>query len=140
MAGSYDREQLRGAAKEQRLHDYLFQHPVPSVRMAQKHLDCSYNTADNAVRRLERLRILRESTGQERNRLYRYEPYLALFDRQILKLPVEKESRKTESNRSHAPRVAGPTTRRTPEEAACRGSGTTRKRSFGLHPGTQTWR
>jgi len=70
--------------------------------MAQKHLDCSYNTADNAVRRLERLRILRESTGQERNRLYRYEPYLALFNRQILKLPVEKESRKTESDRSHA--------------------------------------
>ena len=96
------REQLRGAAKEQRLLDYLFQQPVLSVRMAQKHLDCSYNTADSAVRRLERLRILREFTGQERNRLYRYEPYLALFDRQILKLPAEKESRKTESDRSHA--------------------------------------
>jgi len=61
VAGSYDREQLRGAAKEQRLLDYLFQHPVLSVRMAQKHLHCSYNTANSAVRRSERLRILRES-------------------------------------------------------------------------------
>src|SRR5436309_12585605 len=94
--------ELRGAANEQRLLDYLFSTTVLAVRMAQKHLDCWYNTADSGVRRLERLSILRESTGQERNRLYRYEPYLALFDRQILKLPVEKGSRKTESDRSHA--------------------------------------
>jgi len=75
-----------------RLLDYLFEQPIISIRMAEKHLRCSYVTAANAVEGLQRLQILREITGQPRNRRYRYEPYLAVFDRQTLPSPDAEDN------------------------------------------------
>lgn len=40
-----------------------------------------YGTASSLVHRFEALGLLRETTGQQRNRRYRYEPYLKLFPR-----------------------------------------------------------
>lgn len=62
-----------------RLLDYLFERPIVSVRMVEKKLDCAYVTASRLVDQFASLGLLKEITGQQRNRRYRYEPYLALF-------------------------------------------------------------
>jgi len=64
----------------QRLLDYLFLHPLLSVRMVEQYLQCTFATASKLVEHGVSLGLLREVTGQQRNRRYRYEPYLALFE------------------------------------------------------------
>ncbi len=61
------------------LHDYLFIQPIVSVRMIEEHLGCNYMTASKLVEKFAGAGILEEITGGQRNRLYRYTPYLALF-------------------------------------------------------------
>ncbi len=65
-----------------KLLDRLYEQPLVNVRMVEKWLDCSYATANRLVGQFaDDLKILREVTGAERNRRYKYEPYLALFAR-----------------------------------------------------------
>jgi len=63
-----------------RLLDYLFEQPIVSVRMVERKLGCSYVTAGKLVDQFVELGLLREITGQQRNRRFRYEPYVALFE------------------------------------------------------------
>jgi len=65
-----------GAAQ---LVDFLFHNPVITVPMLRERLDCSYGTANKLIAGLERLGLVQEMTGWQRNRRYRFEPYLALF-------------------------------------------------------------
>ena len=69
------------AAAGLKLLDYMFEHPMLTVRMVERQLGCSYLTANNLVGQFEVLRLLKEMTGGRRNRRYRYEPYLALFEK-----------------------------------------------------------
>jgi len=69
-----------GGGSFARLLDYLFEQPIVSVRMVEKKLGCAYVTAGKLVDQLVRLGLLKEITGRQRNRRYRYEPYLALFE------------------------------------------------------------
>lgn len=73
-------QKIGGSILALRLLDYLFEQPVISVRMAQQNLQCAYVTAGKLVEQFVELGLLREITGGHRNRLYRYEPYLALFE------------------------------------------------------------
>lgn len=68
------------AALGMRLLDYLFEQPLVSVALVEKRLDCSFVTANRLVEQLAELSLLRETTGWQRNRRYRYDPYLARFD------------------------------------------------------------
>lgn len=68
-----------------RLLDYLFQHPIISAQMAEKHLGRSFVTTSRVIAHLEELGILHETTGRQRNRRYRYQRYLDLFDRQVVR-------------------------------------------------------
>lgn len=61
------------------LLDQLFRQPVVSARTVEALIDVSQPTASALVRDLERLGILRELTGQPRNRLFAYARYLDLF-------------------------------------------------------------
>lgn len=81
----------RSSVNALKLLDYLFEHPILSVGNAQEALGCSFRTAGGVVQELEKLDILKEITGGQRNRLYRYEPYVALFDRQALTMPETQE-------------------------------------------------
>lgn len=90
-------QHLAGSTNGLRLLDYLFEHPVISVRMAQELLNSSYVTAANIVQEIENLGILQEITGQQRNRLFRYEPYVTLFDRQALTIPESPDSENLDS-------------------------------------------
>ncbi len=65
-----------------RLLDLLFEYPIINIPFVQNKLQCNYNTANKIVKDLEELGCLKEITGYQRNRRYRYEPYLSLFDNQ----------------------------------------------------------
>ena len=58
----------------------LFRQPLINVRTATTLLDVTFPTANKLVARFEELGLLREMTGRSRARLFRYEPYLSLFD------------------------------------------------------------
>lgn len=58
----------------------LFERPLVNIKLAAALLDSTFPTASRAVSAFEELGILREVTGQRRSRIYRYEPYLSLFD------------------------------------------------------------
>ncbi|MEO5704265.1 MAG: Fic family protein [Candidatus Limnocylindrales bacterium] len=78
------REQNRAVASDLGAHgihalDHLFQQPVINVDALHKALDVSWPTANKLVQQLVERGLLKERTGQRRNRVFRYEPYLALF-------------------------------------------------------------
>jgi len=68
------------SALMQRLFDYLFEQPMFNVRMVEKHLGCSFAKANQLVSVLEESGLLQETTGWQRNRRYKFWPYLALFE------------------------------------------------------------
>ena len=74
------REEHRRRVKQQAILDYLFEQPLVSIQMVQQRLGCGYPTASKYVEQLAEEGILRETTGFQRNRRYRYDPYLALFE------------------------------------------------------------
>ncbi len=68
-----------------RLLDQLFKEPFITAARVQHRLGVSTQTAHDVVRRLEELGILREVTGRKRGRIFRYDDYLELFNRQMLR-------------------------------------------------------
>ena len=62
-----------------KLLDYLYLHPVLTIKNVQLHLQCTFRTASNVIEHLAKLNIIEETTGQRRNRAYRYTAYLELF-------------------------------------------------------------
>ena len=71
---------LSGSVKGVELLDYLFATPYTTVSRAANSLDVSYPTANNLVDSFVRVGILDEVTGQDRNRIFAYTPYLELMD------------------------------------------------------------
>lgn len=63
----------------QRLLEALFETPVVTVRQVQDKIDRSYPVANRLVAQFEEHGLLDEVTGQQRNRRFRYAPYLDLF-------------------------------------------------------------
>lgn len=63
-----------------RLLSELFRRPLLNVNLAADILGTTYPTASRLVSGLEELGILEEITGRRRSRIYRYEPYVSLFD------------------------------------------------------------
>jgi Fic family protein len=57
----------------------LYFRPVVTVRAVQDMTQVSFSNASKLVARFEELGILREMTGQRRNRRFKYAEYLALF-------------------------------------------------------------
>lgn len=66
--------------KELKLVEFLFGHPLTDIQTAQKHLGVSYNTAAGAIAKLEKANLLKEATGRQRNRIFRFAAYLDLFE------------------------------------------------------------
>ena len=71
-----DRVNTLGAVQ---LMDYLFENPVVNVQRVSEHLDCTFATAGKLVDQFEELGLLRETTGQKRNRQYEYAPYMKFW-------------------------------------------------------------
>lgn len=76
----------RGAANGLRFLDSLYQRPIFSVSGVSRHLNISSQAANNLINRILKLRIVTEITGQQRYRLFRYDPFIELFDDEIREL------------------------------------------------------
>jgi Fic family protein len=73
-------QHIRGSANGLRLLDLLYERPIVSVGLAARQLAVTNPTANNLVNQLENAGLLVEITGRHRNRLFRYENYLSLFE------------------------------------------------------------
>ena len=65
---------------ELKLTEFLFRHPLTDIQTAQKQLGVSYNTSAGAIAKLESANLVRETTGKQRNRVFRFAAYLELFE------------------------------------------------------------
>jgi Fic family protein len=70
----------RAAGNGHRILDKLFDHPLVTVATIRKWLQCTSPAANTLVARLAKLGVLKEITGYSRNRRFRFEPYLQLFE------------------------------------------------------------
>jgi len=70
----------RAAGNGHRILERLFDHPIVSVSQVRQWLDISPAGTNNLVNRLVAVGVLREITGYARNRRFRFEPYLRLFE------------------------------------------------------------
>lgn len=84
-------DEFASASNALTLHDRMFEKPTFSVNEAKEVMGCAYGTANTIVEKLEELELVREITGQERNRRYQYEPYVRLFDPDRLIVDRETE-------------------------------------------------
>ena len=77
------RERLRRERAAERLLqtlNVLFERPILNIRQLEAALNVPYRTAQRYVERLEALGILREVTGQARNRLYRADEIIHMLE------------------------------------------------------------
>ncbi len=63
-----------------RFLDVLFEHPVVTRRFVETTLGCSGPTAGSLIQQFVELGMLEETTGNRRNRRYRYAPYIRVFE------------------------------------------------------------
>lgn len=72
----------RAAGNGHRILERLYERPITSVAEVRKLLGTTFAGANQIVQRLVVLEILSEITGQARNRRFRYDPYVLLFEGQ----------------------------------------------------------
>ena len=70
----------RAAGNGHRVMDRLFDRPIVTVATVRDWLGVTPAAANSLVRRLVDIGLLREITGYARNRRFRFEPYLVLFE------------------------------------------------------------
>jgi hypothetical protein len=68
-----------------RILERLYETPIVSVWQIRELLGTTFAGTNQIVQRLEHLKILAEITGQARNRRFRYETYVSLFDEKATK-------------------------------------------------------
>jgi len=73
------REMRRGAARALRLLESLFHQPIISISQASATTGLPFTGTTQLVLALVGMGLLREMTGRKRNRLFAYDPYLALY-------------------------------------------------------------
>lgn len=69
----------RGAAKGLLLLETLYHRPIVSVKQAAAEVKLTFANANDLVGQFVEMGILTETSGRQRNRLFGYESYLALF-------------------------------------------------------------
>ena len=62
------------------LLSHLFRRPLVNINLVASLLNSTFPTASRLVSSFEEMGLLHEITGQKRSRMFRYEPYLALFN------------------------------------------------------------
>jgi len=69
----------RAAGNGHRLLEHLYEHPIVSVNDVRDLTAASFPSANDLVAKLVANGILREGTGQARNRRFIYQSYIDLF-------------------------------------------------------------
>jgi Fic family protein len=67
-----------------KLLETLYSQPYVDIKQAAAIMECAFVTANRVVTNMVSAGALREITGQSRNRVFRYEPYLQLFEQQTM--------------------------------------------------------
>jgi Fic family protein len=80
-----------GTLNDLAILDRLFSQPLVNAAWVERSIGVSQPTANAILLRFEKSGVLREITGQRRNRVYRYDDYLTLFDQTIYE-PSEIET------------------------------------------------
>lgn len=70
----------RPAGTALRVHQHLQTRPIVSVATAAKAMDVTEPTVRSSLAHLEKLKIVKEMTGRQRNRLFVYDKYLNILD------------------------------------------------------------
>lgn len=70
------RVQMPTNATARALLDLLYRHPVTTITDMSRHLNVTYSTAGSVISEFVRLRLLVEITGRQRDRIFRFQPYL----------------------------------------------------------------
>lgn len=78
----------RSAPSALRVHEFMQARPIVTIQTVADALNTSFPTASGALEKLAELKILRETTGKQRGRIYAYSDYLALLDRGTEPLPA----------------------------------------------------
>ena len=76
-----------GAPSALALHEFLKRRPITSIGKAAKALDLSFPTVATVLKNLEKLRLVKETSGQARNRMFAYDPYLKILNEGTEPLP-----------------------------------------------------
>jgi Fic family protein len=84
-------EMSGGTLNDLAVLDRLFSQPLVNAAWVERSIGVSQPTANAVLSRFEASGVLREITGQRRNRVYRYDAYLRLFDQPVLE-PSENET------------------------------------------------
>jgi Fic family protein len=69
----------RAAASALRVHDLLKERGILSLTTAQKELQVSFPTVNTAMNNLQKLGLVKEFTGKQRDRLFSYDPYVQVL-------------------------------------------------------------
>lgn len=69
----------RAAGNGLKLLEHLYKTPIVTVQVVADILGVTYAGAANLVNKMEDNRLITEITGQSRNRIFSYEPYVSLF-------------------------------------------------------------
>lgn len=73
-------EQGKIAGTALRVHDLLQQRPIISIAAACKALELTHPAVSKSLRKMEEMSIVREITGQQRNRLFVYDAYMEILN------------------------------------------------------------
>ena len=79
LAGSHIKGTPHHGHNGHRVLEQLYDHPIVSVSQVQNWVGTTYPAANNLVTRMVDCGILREVTGQARNRRFMYQSYIELF-------------------------------------------------------------
>lgn len=69
----------RRAENCRKLISHLYEHPAVTIHQAMDVLNIQFNPARNLISTLTDMGILKEITGQQRNRVFLFEPYFNIF-------------------------------------------------------------
>lgn len=78
---------LKLGKNEFALIDILFRHPLIDARTAERQLKVTFATANTALANLLAAGLISETTGKARNRVYRFDAYLHLFEEPSSAMP-----------------------------------------------------
>jgi Fic family protein len=73
-------ERVKGEPGGAGLLKLLYRYPIIDARGVRKHLTMAPGTAIARLRNFEKLGIVRETTGQKRGRVYRFDRYISILD------------------------------------------------------------
>ncbi len=62
-----------------KLFNYIEQYPIIDIKKTSEVLQISYNTVSSAIKKLEQIGILKQTTNASRNRVFSYEDYLHIL-------------------------------------------------------------